>query len=228
VIYDKRVTGIVVAAGKSSRFGKKNNKIFENLKGKPILYYSLKAFDENTKIDEIILTINPLEEKKIKELLLTFNLQKQPIIVYGGDTRKQSVYNSLTIASGEIVIIQDGARPMITEKYINGCLEEMKSFNGVAIAVKSKDTIKITSEDGVVESTTQRKNTWIIQTPQCFDKEILLKAHEKYSNSEDITDDCVLLELEGIDVKLIEGEYSNLKVTTKEDLCILESIYVNY
>lgn len=226
MIYNQKVTAVILVAGTSSRFGEKYNKVFAELNGKPVLSYSLKVFDEHTKIDEIILVINPKEELKIKEFLDDTNIKKQITIVYGGDTRKQSVHNSLKVATGDIVIIQDGARPMILQEYIDICLEEMKDFKGVSIAVKSKDTIKITDQNGVVQHTTPRKDTWVIQTPQCFDKEILLKAHEKYASDESITDDCMLLELEGINVKLKEGKYTNLKVTTKEDIDILESIIV--
>ena len=91
----------------------------------------------------------------------------------------------------------------------------MKNYNGATIAVKSKDTIKISDHNGVVISTTERKNTWLIQTPQCFKRGILLNAHEKYKDNENITDDCMLLEIEGEAVKLIEGDYTNIKVTTR-------------
>ena len=91
----------------------------------------------------------------------------------------------------------------------------MEKYNGATIAVKSKDTIKISDDNGVVISTTERKNTWIIQTPQCFKREILVQAHERFKNNETITDDCILLELSNQKVKLIEGDYTNIKVTTR-------------
>jgi len=221
MIYDKKVSAIILAAGTSTRFGGEANKVFADLKGNPVLYYSLKAFAENPLIDEIILVINPLGKAQISEITSKF---KKPIkIINGGSTRKQSVHNALKIASGDIVIIHDGARPMLAQEHINNCLEAMQNFKGISIAVKSKDTIKITNDNNIVETTTPRKNTWLIQTPQCFDKNTLLNAHEKHAGDETITDDCMLLELEGINVKLIEGNYNNLKVTTKEDINILET-----
>ena len=91
----------------------------------------------------------------------------------------------------------------------------MKKYNGATIAVKSKDTIKISDDNGVVINTTERRNTWITQTPQCFNKKLLLDAHKKFKDNENITDDCMLLELLGDKVKLIEGDYTNIKVTTR-------------
>lgn len=217
---NKKITAIVLAAGSSTRFGAKYNKIFESLNGKSVIYYSLKAFDQNASVDEIILVINPKEEFEIKELLKDMNLTKEILIVYGGNTRKQSVHNALKVSKGDIVIIQDGARPMINDNYINNCFKEMKSFKGTTIGVLSKDTIKVTDDNGIVLNTTKRKNTWIIQTPQCFDKKTLLDAHEKYESDDTITDDCMLLELAHEKVKLIEGDYTNIKITTKEDIDI--------
>ena len=99
----------------------------------------------------------------------------------------------------------------------------MKSFKGVTIGVKSKDTIKITDSDGIVIDTTKRSNTWIVQTPQCFDRKILLNLHEKYKD-EEVTDDCMLLEKGGYKIKIIEGDYTNIKVTTYSDINIIRRV----
>ena len=151
----------------------------------------------------------------INNIILNTNTTKPIKLVEGGKTRQESVYNCITKTKAEIVIIHDGARPLIKQEYINKCLDEMKKYNGATIAVKSKDTIKISDDNGIVINTTERRNTWIIQTPQCFEKEILLEAHKKFKDNEDITDDCMLLELLGDKVKLIEGDYTNIKVTTR-------------
>ena len=109
---------------------------------------------------------------------------------------------------------------MIKQEYINKCIENMDKFKGIAIGVRSKDTIKITDENNIVINTTQRANTWIIQTPQCFDRKVLLKMHNKYKK-EDVTDDCELLEINNYKIKIIEGDYTNIKITTYEDLNIV-------
>ena len=102
----------------------------------------------------------------------------------------------------------------------------MNEFKGVTIGVKAKDTIKIANDNNVVESTTNRANTWVIQTPQCFDRNVLLQMHEKYRDNE-VTDDCMLLEKDNYKIKIIEGDYSNIKITTYGDLGIIKSIINN-
>lgn len=217
----KKVTAIILAAGNSTRYGQKRNKNFELINGKPVISYSLNIFDKNAYINDIIIAVKESEIQEIKKIVKNENLTKNVMFVIGGNTRKQSVYNCLKITNSDIVIIQDGARPAIKQEYVNNCLEAMKQFNGTTIGVKSKDTIKITDDNNIVVNTTKRTNSWIIQTPQCFERKILLKMHEKY-NDEDITDDCMLLEKENYPVKIIEGDYTNIKITTYEDLGIMK------
>ena len=145
-------------------------------------------------------------------------------LVIGGNSRQESVFNAISVASSDFVVIQDGARPMIKQKYIDDSLFELTKYSGTSIAVKSKDTIKITDNEGIVIESTNRENTWVIQTPQCFDRKVLLDAHIKQGNSSSITDDCMLLENMGYKVKLIPGDYTNIKITTKEDLNIVREI----
>ena len=202
-MYNKKtVTAIILVAGNSIRYGKNVNKNFEILNGKPILAYSLEAFNQNPYIDNIIVTIKENELNEVKNIINKISLIKPIDIIIGGNTRKESVYNSIKKTSSNIVIIHDGARPLIKQEYINNCIENMKDFKGVTIGVKSKDTIKLTDENDIVINTTNRANTWIIQTPQCFDRLILLNMHEKYKN-EDVTDDCSLLEKDGYKIKII-------------------------
>ncbi len=141
----------------------------------------------------------------------------------GGSTRQESVLHGLNAANGDIVLIQDGARPMIRDSYVTRCIETMSEFAGCTAAVRSKDTIKISDDRGLVTQTTDRAHTWIVQTPQCFHREVLLAAHRKYGTSPGITDDCSLLELAGVPVRLVEADYTNLKVTTPEDRILAES-----
>lgn len=208
------VTAIILVAGNSTRFGKNSNKNFEKVNGKYIIEYSIEQFEKNEKVNDIIIAAKKDEMEFIKSIIEK-NKAKTIKLVEGGKTRQESVYNCITKTTSEIVIIHDGARPLIKQDYINKCIEEMEKYNGATIAVKSKDTIKISDDNGVVISTTERKNTWIIQTPQCFNRDILLEAHERFKNNESITDDCMLLELSNQKVKLIEGDYTNIKVTTR-------------
>ena len=215
------VTGIILVAGNSTRFAKGTNKNFEQVNGKYILEYSLKQFIDNNLINDIIIAIKKEEETFVANIIKKYT--DKPIkLVQGGKTRQESVYNCITETNSSIVIIHDGARPVIKQDYINKCIKTMEEYDGATIAVKSKDTIKISDDNGVVINTTERKNTWIIQTPQCFKRDILLEAHEKFKTDDKITYVCMLLELSGKQVKLIEGDYTNIKVTTPEDSSLVK------
>lgn len=218
----RKVTAIILAAGNSTRYGKNRNKNLEKVHGKTILSYSLKAFDDNNYIDNIIVAVKQEEKNHIVNIIKNTNLKKRTDTVIGGKTRKESVYNCLLKTDSEIVIIHDSARPCIKEEYINKCIECMSEFKGCAIGVKTKDTIKITDKNNLVKKTTDRSKTWIVQTPQCFDRKLLLEMHEKYKK-QDVTDDCMLLEKNKYDVKMLEGDYTNIKITTYEDLSIIKN-----
>ena len=219
MINNKYITGIILAAGNSVRFNKGSNKNFELILNKPVIMYSVEVFENNDFIDNIIIVVKDNEKKYLNNLLKQFDIQKDILLVSGGSTRKESVYNALLKTEAHYVVIHDGARPNVNNKIINLCLENLLYYTGVITGVKSKDTIKIVNDNNVVVETTNRDNTWNIQTPQCFDKNILLEMHEKYKD--DVTDDSLLLE-EEYEVKVIEGDYANIKITTIEDIKIIE------
>ena len=220
MIKNKSVTAIILVAGNSTRYGQDRNKNYEMLNGKTVLNYSLEAFDNNKYIDDIIIVAKKDEKEIVQKIVKEQNTRLEVKIVVGGSTRKESVYNAITKTNSDIVIIQDGARPAIKQRYIDECIESMENIKGVTIGVKSKDTIKITDENNIVINTTKRSNTWIIQTPQCFDRKTLISAHEMNKDI-DCTDDCILLENLNEKVKIIEGDYTNIKVTTYEDIEII-------
>lgn len=219
----KTVTGIIVAAGNSTRFGQGKNKNLFNINNKPIIEYSLETFDKSKKIDDIILVIKEEERSYFEEIINRMNPNKSIKYVYGGETRNASVYNALKETNSDIVIIHDGARPRIKEEYIDKCLEQMGEYKGTTVAVKAKDTIKICDDNGIVIETTKRANTYQVQTPQCFDTKILRNLHEEFQNDESITDDCMILEKGGYAIKVVLGDYTNIKVTTFDDLHLVES-----
>lgn len=214
----KKVTAIVLAAGNSVRYGQNRNKNLEIVNNLTILEYSLIQFNKNKQVDDIIIACKEAELEQINEIIYKNRSVKPIKSVIGGNSRQESVYNAINSTDSNIVIIHDAARPMIKQEYIDNCINEMANFKGVTVGVKSKDTIKIASNDGIIESTTNRANTWIIQTPQCFDRLTLLSAHNKFKNDPDITDDCMLLERNNEKVKIIQGDYSNIKLTTFDDL----------
>ena len=217
----KSVTAIILVAGNSTRYGKNRNKNFEIIGGKTVLSYSLEAFDKNLYVDNIVVAIKECDFKEVKNIIDRQQLTKNVDIIIGGNSRKQSVYNCIKAINSDIVIIHDGARPLIKQDYITNCILNMKEFKGVTIGVKSKDTIKIADDNNIVLNTTNRNNTWIIQTPQCFERTILKEMHERYLD--DVTDDCSLLERGGYQVKIIAGSYSNIKITTAGDLEIIKN-----
>lgn len=218
----KTVTGIIVAAGNSTRFGQGKNKNLFEINQKPIISYSIEMFNKSSKIKDIILVIKPEEKEYFENIVKEIHLNKHIKYVNGGQTRMESVYNALKETDADIVMIHDGARPKIKEEYIDKCLEQMEDFKGTTIAVKSKDTIKICDDNGVVIETTKRANTYLIQTPQCFERETLINLHEKFKGDEEITDDCMVLEKGGYKIKVVEGDYTNIKVTTFDDLHLVE------
>ena len=220
MINNKTVSAILLIAGNSSRLGKNQNKNLVEINNIPVFLYSLNVLINNKYIDNISLVVKKEELELIEQIVQDKNVS----LVLGGSSRQQSVYNALVLSDSDIVVIHDGARPMIKDIYIEDCLEALNTYKGISIAVKSKDTIKITDDSDVVINTTDRKNTWIIQTPQCFDRKTLLDAHIKYKDSPDITDDCMLLEKCGYPVKLIPGGYTNIKITTEEDFQIVEQM----
>ena len=224
MIDQKTVTAVILVAGNSTRYGKGMNKNLDTIQHKPILVYSLKAFDHNKYVDDIIIVAKSEEIEVMNGIIEKQKVSKPIKVVSGGKTRQESVYNAIIETNSDIAIIHDGARPMIKQKYIDDCLESMDKYMGATVGVKSKDTIKIANEDNEIVGTTNRENTWIIQTPQCFNRSILLSMHEKYRDNDSITDDCMLLEKDNYKVKIITGDYSNIKITTPEDIFIVNEL----
>lgn len=221
----KTVTGIILLAGQSTRYNKGINKNLDSLDDKAVIEHSITKFLNNDLVNEIILAVRPEDiEVVLEHIHNNKDNNTKPIkIVPGGSTRQESVYNALQIVNTDIVIIHDGARPLVKDSYIRKCIESMDEYYASTIAVKAKDTIKIGNENNEVVETTNRENTWVIQTPQCFDTNLIKYVHEKYKN-DFVTDDCSLVEKEGITVKLLEGDYTNIKITTKDDMDIAKKL----
>lgn len=221
-------TAIILAAGRGTRMGAKFNKQYLYLKGKPIIAHTLNAFERNQLIDEIILVINQDDiELCEKNILEKYRFRKVTKVINGGPERQISVQNGLSQISSkaEIVLIHDGARPLVTEKIIERCVNGAKEFSAVSAGVPIKDTIKIMKDDCFVDFTPKRENVWITQTPQAFKLKIIKEAH-RFAAEKNIlgTDDAMLVEEMGREVKMVLGDYENLKITTPEDLITAEAI----
>lgn len=208
------ISTIITAGGNSSRFNNEN-KLLINIKEHPVIYYSVKVFAELEIVDEIIISAN---KQYIETYESLFKEIKKVRVIEGGKTRQESVYNALKECKNcEYAIIHDGARPFIKKETILNCLEKAKKYSASIVAVKTVDTIKIANENGQIISTPNRKTLWNAQTPQIFEYKKIMDLHEKYKN-ENYTDDALLFEKAGYPVYIQEGEYSNFKITTKEDL----------
>lgn len=225
------ITAIILAAGKGNRMKSEQPKQFMELLGKPIVYYSLKAFQESN-IDNIILVtgeeyITYCEEEIVK----CYHFDKVMRVVAGGTERYWSVRSGLdSIVSTDYVLIHDSARACITTELINKCIDEV-SAGACTLGVPVKDTIKVVDSDGIGIETPNRELLWQIQTPQCFSYKELLDAYEKMQKNRVgvITDDTMILEQYlGKKSRVIRGSYNNIKITTPEDLIVAENFLKNY
>lgn len=224
----EKCTAVVLAAGQGKRMQSKVQKQFLEIKGYPVLYYSLKCFQESELIQEIILVTG---EESIdyckKEIVEKYHLKKVSCVIAGGKERYDSVYEGLLACEGcDYVFIHDGARPFISEQILRRGLDGAKENGACAVGVLSKDTIKLADENGYIKETPDRNRVWLIQTPQIFSYPLIRKAHDSIRKKDmsSVTDDAMVVEQEtGVKVRLAEGSYQNIKITTPEDLVIANS-----
>lgn len=219
---------IVMAAGTGSRMGTDIPKQFLTVKDHQVLYFSLKVFQDSF-IDEIILVTREEDIDYCKENIVDkYKLTKVTKIVPGGKERFESVYEGLKAIVPEeetYVYIHDGARPCITADVIERAKEDVIKYKAVVVGVPSKDTVKIADEAGNVQTTPPRKLVWNVQTPQAFEYELIKTSFVKMmeTGNRNITDDgMVVEEYSDTKVHLTMGDYRNIKVTTKEDLLVIE------
>lgn len=207
------------------------NKQYLLLKNKPILAHSIEVFQNSSLIHEIIVVINEEEEAECRtNIVEKYGYSKVKKLVPGGSERQFSVYNGLKHVSDEcdIVLVHDGARPLVTAEIIERCITGVRDYGAVSCGVPIKETIKIVDENHNVKVTPRRDNVWVTQTPQAFRRDILLKAHTNALEEKTVcTDDAMLVEQLGINVRMIEGDYENIKITTLDDLIMAEAI-LNY
>lgn len=225
---DSFVSALIAAAGQGKRMKSKINKQYLELNQKPILVHTLEVFEKSNLINEIILIVRKDEMEFCKdEILNKYRFNKEIKLVVGGKERQESIYNGLKAVDkgADIVVTHDGARPFVTIDIIERSIYEALRNKAVGVGVPVKDTIKVVDKNGDIIDTPDRSGLWRIQTPQTFDYKILLEAHEKAINDDYLgTDDCVLVERLGYKVKMIEGSYENIKITTPEDIILGEAI----
>lgn len=234
---EKKIAAVVLAAGQGKRMGTETAKQYLLLDGKPVLYYALHAF-EHSEVDTVVLVTGKDEiEYCKKEIVDAYGFQKVKTIVQGGKERYHSVACGLRALKDmpeetEVVLIHDGARPFVTNGMIHKLVEETRQRGACVIGTPVKDTIKVADANGYCAQTPPRDKVWAVQTPQSFEFDVVSSAYERLLECEEellerglqITDDAMVVEnMTDKKVYLVEGDYTNIKLTTPDDLVISEA-----
>lgn len=229
----KNCTAIVLSAGQGKRMGASVQKQYIELQGKPIIYYTLSVFQKSEIIDDIILVAGKDQLKYVQEeIVRKYHFTKVKTVVEGGHERYASVWQGLkareydkyyeNIQDG-YVFIHDGARPFVDEEMLERAYDTVRKYKACVAGVPSKDTIKLINEEQFAVTTPEREYVWAVQTPQVFEKTLIFEAYARLMEEEcvHVTDDAMVVEqMMRLPVKLFEGSYENIKITTPEDLDI--------
>lgn len=230
-----KTVAVVLAAGSGSRMNSDVKKQYMEVGGKPLIYYSLKTFEESI-IDDIVLVVSRGDIDYVRtEIVQKYGFDKVTAIVEGGLYRYHSVRLGIEAASPDCdyAFIHDGARPFVTKEIILKALHAVKEFGACVVGMPVKDTIKIADEKGFAVNTPDRNLTWLVQTPQVFSYKMILELYQRLDREEgelmakgiNITDDAMVVEyFSDKKIKLVEGSYTNIKITTPEDIPAAEAI----
>jgi len=222
----KHCTAIVLSAGQGKRMGTSVQKQYIELEGKPVIFYTLKVFQDSEIIDDIVLVVGKDQISYVKEEIVDFyGFDKVRTIVEGGKERYDSVWSGLRAIKAEdgYVFIHDGARLFVNEDILRRGYETVEEFRACVAGMPSKDTVKIVDDNTFASATPNRKYVWSVQTPQIFANSLIKEAYEKIMQGDctGVTDDAMVVEQTmNVPVKLFEGSYENIKITTPEDLDI--------
>lgn len=246
MIEKKRCTAIVLSAGTGSRMGGDVAKQYRMLGDKPVLWYSLQAVEKSRIIDDCILVVGAGDVETVrKDIVDKYGFAKVDTVTAGGAERYLSVGNALQVIADDdlkvpnhdgYVFIHDGARPFLTEEMLERIADGVHKYRACVAAVPAKDTVKIADKDQFAIQTPDRRTVWNIQTPQAFDVAVMQEAYERLKHGAQrlkeqgiaITDDACVVELfTNVKVRLVEGSYNNLKITTPEDMIVAEALLAN-
>jgi len=203
---------IITAGGTSSRYGNRN-KLLEKIDSKTVIEHSISPFFNFEEIKEIIIPANISIIKELKEIITNPKVK----IIEGGQTRQESVYKALQKTNGDFIIIHDGARPLVSETIIKNVINSVQQYNAVSVMTKTTDTIKEVDTAGKIIQTIDRSKLYNTQTPQAFRRDLIIGAHDKLKG-QNYTDDSSMLEELETPVYIVEGSYTNIKITSKSDL----------
>ena len=220
--------GIILASGSGSRYGADVPKQFVKIAGKTILEHTIEVFEKAEGINDIIIVITPEYRTMAEEILLKNNFKKVSKLLNGGEIRKESSFIGISSIEDEEanVIIHDCARPFLTQKIISDCIEALKTYDAVDVAIPSADTIIKIDENNIIQNIPHRASLRRGQTPQCFKLSTIKKAHELSKNDTNFTDDCGLIVKYGLgDVFVVEGDVENIKVTYPSDIFMADRLF---
>lgn len=223
------VSAIIVAAGKGTRMNSRVRKQYLLLAGRPVLCHTLLVFDTCSLVDRIFLVI-PEEDFEFcrKNILSSLNFQKEINLVPGGAKRQDSVYKGLLAIDNKdgIVVVHDGVRPFISSEQLVACIDGARGYGACILGIPAYDTLKSVNILGYINKTVEKDTVWLAQTPQAFQYDLLIKAHENAKQEGYTgTDDALLVERLKIDVKVITGSRYNIKITTDEDLELARTMF---
>lgn len=217
----QNATGLIIAAGSSTRMDG-IDKIFTPIFKRPVISYSIQAMQDCNAIKSIILVFSAENLHKGNSLVKQEDWSKVKSIIAGGERRQDSVKLGLSHVKDAVwTVIHDGSRPCVTTKILDNSLRHASTMGSAVAAVRVKDTIKIADKSLTVTQTPKRNSLWMVQTPQVFKTKILKLAHEKITK--DVTDDASMIEALGGKVSLFVSEYSNVKITTSEDINVVKA-----
>lgn len=219
---------IILASGTGTRFKEEKPKQFAKVAGKTILEHTLYIFEKNTLIDKIIIVITPQYHDILEEILLKNNYKKIFKVLKGGDTRKESSYIGISAIDNDNshVIIHDCARPFLSDNIIKKCINALKKYDAVDVAINCSDTIIEVNENQCIHNIPNRSKMRRGQTPQCFKTSIIKKAHELSKNDDSFTDDCgLIIKYNLCDVFVVDGEERNIKITYPEDIFLADKLF---
>ena len=222
------VSAIIVAAGKGVRMNGAMRKQYISLAGRPILSHTLLVFDRCNGINEVFLVV-PEEDLDFcyKHILMPLTLQKKIRLLPGGPERQESVYNGLLAIMNKksLIVIHDGVRPFVQPEHIMACINGARHYGACVTGIPAYDTLKRVDDSGWIDKTIKRDTIWLVQTPQAFQYERIILAHEAARRDGYFgTDDALLVERLGKKVKMIRGSRYNIKITTQEDLILAKAI----
>jgi 2-C-methyl-D-erythritol 4-phosphate cytidylyltransferase len=219
--------GIVVAGGKSERMGQNIDKAFLSLGTKPVLIYSLLAFEKCHDVEEVVLVVRKERIEAARYAAQMFGCNKVKNIVAGGSKRQDSVMAGLEMIEDEceIITVHDGARPCVTPELISETIKSAKAYGSGVAAVKITDTVKVVEKNMVISETIDRTKLWRVQTPQSFKRELIVKAFDFIKKKKMlVTDESSAVELVSKDVRIVATTPSNIKITTPDDLVLAAAL----